>query len=171
MNVHTHTEHRAAVTQRTTTKQKMQYGAGVARLRAYLDRGKYLRNPDQALSPDNLKTHREIADEVGYRSHRDVGRLIRREYPGLATVVAERQQGTGTQPVKKNRLFRYIEEGQHLRDPERELSADNLKTLQEIAREVGMVRSRASDHIREYFPDIAAIMTERGRRYRDHATH
>ncbi|AZG13877.1 hypothetical protein [Cupriavidus pauculus] len=105
----------------------------------------------------------EIASEVGYARGSNVSRALRREFPEVAAEINKRSWFPNQKAPKKERFFRYIEEGQHLRDPEGELSAANLKTQYEIADEVGTNQKNTSELLREYFPAIAAVMTNRKR--------
>lgn len=153
---------------RTTTKPKAPKGAprkprgeSLEALRAYINRGDHLRDKSQPLTLDNLKTLREISREVGYSGHGSAGHVIRSEFPGVAALMRERKPYPDTRAPKKVQLFRYIEQGRHLRDPEGELSATNVKSQREIARDLGTTQRLISYHTREYFPHIAAVMAER----------
>lgn len=136
------------------------------RLRTLIHAGEHLRNPSKGLSSANLKTQRELALMVGLQSHRNVSRLIRREFPEVAAVMDARQWNPKQDAPKKGRFLWYIEKGCHLRDPEGEPTADNVKSQQKIAEELGMTQPTISVYMREYFPDIAAVMTKRKGRYR-----
>ncbi len=162
MNIQTHTEHRAPVTQRTTTTTTKR-GTKINRLRAYLKAGRHLRDGLQGLTRTNVKTQHEIAREIGLRSRKDVCYLIRREFPEIAEVMAERNRYPDQRAPKKERFFRYMAAGKHLRNPNKAPDAQNLRTQTEIALAVGTNQPRISKYIREYFPDIAAIMATRRR--------
>ncbi|MFJ0454070.1 hypothetical protein [Bordetella bronchiseptica] len=108
-----------------------------------------------------------MAAVVGLRSHRSVSRVIRREFPEIAAVMDERQPNPGQESPKKSRFLWYVADGRHLMDPEGEPTRGNIKSQQEIAADLGMTQSTVSVFMREYFPDIAAVMTKRSGRYRD----
>lgn len=136
-------------------------GERLEALRAYMNRGNHLRDRNKPLTPENLKYLREIAEDVGYARVSNVSRVLKREYPAVALVMNKHSWLPNPKAPKKERLFRYIEQGQHLRDPEGELSAVNLKYQHEIAEEVGGSQQNICELIQENFPHIAAVMTNR----------
>lgn len=158
-----HTQVEFVTSANVSGPRKKPLGFILAGLIWYLDRRMYLRDRSQPLTPDNVKTLWEITKEVGYRSPKSVSHVIRRDYPEVAAVVAQRDPSPDRRSLKKDRLFQYIGQGQHLKDPEGELEAANLKSQKEIAGDLGMHHTLVSHHIREHFPAIAAVMTNRKR--------
>ncbi|MBR8303389.1 hypothetical protein KDW49_22030 [Burkholderia dolosa] len=128
-------------------------------LRAYLKAGKHLRDDAKGLTRGNIKTQREIARDVGFRDHSGVRYVIRREFPDIAEVMAERRPFPDQKSPKKAAFLQYVTACQHLRNPDGEPDAANLKSQREIAVELGVDRMLISYYMREYFPDLAAIMT------------
>ncbi|MFE0840540.1 hypothetical protein [Achromobacter insolitus] len=138
----------------------------IDQLRALILAGGHLRDPAKGITLANLRTQRELAAMVGLRSHRNVSRVIRREFPEIAAVMDERQPNPGQESPKKGRFLWYVANGRHLRDPEGEATAGNIKSQQEIAEDLGMTQPTISVYMREYFPGIASVMTKRSGRYR-----
>ncbi|NUU69505.1 hypothetical protein HTZ98_01530 [Ralstonia solanacearum] len=128
-------------------------------VRAYLKAGRHLRDDARGLTPGNVKSQREIARDVGFRDHSGVRYVIRREFPEIAEVMTERRPYPNQESPKKTAFFRYVKAGQHLRDPDGKPDAANLKSQREIASDLGVDRMLISYYMREYFPDLAAIMT------------
>lgn len=135
-------------------------------LRALILSGGHLRDRAKGLTLANLRTQRELASQVGLQSHRNVSRLIRREFPEIAAAMDSRQWRPNAKSPKKTRLIRYVGDCRHLRDPGGGLTLCNVKTQQEIAADLGTSQATVSNFMREYFPDVAAVMTKRSGRYR-----
>lgn len=138
----------------------------IDQLRALILAGGHLRDPAKGATLANLRTQRELAASVGLRSHRNVSRVIRREFPEIAALMDGRQPNPDQESPKKGRFLWYVRNGRHLRDPEGEATAGNIKSQQEIAEDLGMTQPTISVYMREYFPDIAVVMTKRSGRYR-----
>lgn len=138
----------------------------IDQLRALILAGGHLRDPAKGVTQSNLRTQRELASAVGLQSHRNVSRLIRREFPEIAAAMHYRQWMPNGKSPKKTRLLRYVGDCRHLRDPGGGLTLGNVKTQQEIAADLGTSQATVSNFMREYFPDVAAVMTKRKGRYR-----
>lgn len=128
-------------------------------LRAYLRAGKHLRDDAKGLTLGNVKTQREIARDVGFRDHSGVRNVIRREFPDIAELMTERRPFPDQKSPKKAAFIRYVKAGQHLWDSDGKPDAANLKSQREMASDLGVDRMLISYYMREYFPDLAAIMT------------
>ncbi|UZN49140.1 hypothetical protein KZ686_00150 [Cupriavidus cauae] len=128
-------------------------------MRAYLKAGKHLRDDAKGLTLGNVKTQREIARDVGFRDHSGVRYVIRREFPDIADLMTERRPFPEQKSPKKSAFIRYVKAGQHLRDPDGKPDAANLKSQREMASDLSVDRMLISYYMREYFPDLAAIMT------------
>ena len=159
--------HRATPSEPTPVNpKKLRRGAKIRLLRSYLQANKHLQVDGREVSPVYQKGLQTIALEVGLQSTGVVSHVIHREFANIAAVLAERDPTPHRPAPKKNRLLRYITEGEHLIDLEGEVDTANLKTQTQIARELGMDQKFVSIVIAENFPVISAMMNVRRVNYR-----
>ncbi|RQZ94335.1 hypothetical protein DF058_15860 [Burkholderia cenocepacia] len=144
-------------------QRKLRKGRKTALLRAYLNADRHLRDDTKGLTLSNTKTLEEITRETGFHGSAEVSRMVRREFPDVAAIIALRDPQPDRKAPKKDRLIRFIADGGHLRDASEGLTSDNLLTQAKIASELGMSQGLVSYHLRQHFPDISAVMAERRR--------
>ncbi len=145
-------------------RRKLRKGRRTALLRAYLKADRHLRDDTKGLTLSNTKTLEEISRETGFRGSAEVSRVVRREFPELAAIIALRDPQPQRRAPKKDRLIRFIADGGHLRNASEGLTEENLLTQSVIASELGMSQGLVSYHLRQHFPNISAVMANR-RRY------
>lgn len=142
-------------------------GQKTRQLRDYIKALRHLRDSSKELNESNLKFLREIAEDNGIASTSMVSHFLKREFPEVAAVMSLRVPRKPRAAIKAAALDLLIAEGGHLLDRAGELETANIRTQVELARILRMDQKGVSNHLRQEYPAIAALMTPRRKAYKN----